>query len=73
MKELSHHVLVSVDTQKAHELSAWCTQNLPILHVIPSERTWDYKCMKYERQLIFYQFSFQDDHMATLFALMWGS
>jgi DUF971 family protein len=74
MKELSHHVLVSVDTQKARELSAWCKAHLPMLNAIPSQRTWDYRHVSPHGQYpVTYQFSFQDDHMATLFALTWGS
>ena len=72
MMELSHHVLVSVDTQKARELSAWCKEHLPMLNAIPSLRTWDYRRVG-PHDAIIYQFSFQDDHMATLFALTWGS
>lgn len=74
MSELLHHVMVLVDTKKAHELSAWCTQNLPILHAIPSERTWDYRSVSpYGTYPVIYQFSFQDAGLATLFALTWGN
>lgn len=72
MMELSHHVMVSVDTQKAQELSAWCKEQLPMLNAIPSQRTWDYTRVG-PHDVIIYQFSFQDEDMATLFALTWGS
>lgn len=74
MCELSHHVLVCVDTQRAQELGAWCKAHLPMLNVIPSLRTWNYRSVSaYGEYPCIYQFSFQDDHMATMFALTWGS
>ena len=65
---------MQVTTPVAQELAEWCKHNLPILHVIPSLRTWDYVTLSPHGEYpVMYGFRFQDEHLATIFALTWGN
>jgi hypothetical protein len=73
MLKFPHEVTVKVTKSVAVDLAEWCKHNLPMLHVIPSERTWDYlKLSSPGHCPVVYGFRFQDEHLATLFALTWG-
>lgn len=70
-REFDHKVTIRICSWQLRAFLDWCKHNLGTLNVLPSKRTWDYS-YSHEEKVVLFEFSFQDDGLATLMKLSWS-